>query len=85
MPAQSDTIYEQAIKDPDGTVGTPLELVEDKRFSLEEKRKILESWTEDAIALQRAEAENMEPDNGKREGASGLLEMINKAEMKMHH
>lgn len=85
MPTPVDTIYEQAIKDPEGTIGTPLDLVEDMRFSLEEKRKILESWQADAIALQRAEGENMERDSDKREGASGLLEMINKAEMKVRH
>ena len=82
MTAPADTIYEQAIKDPEGTIGSPLDLIEDVRFTLGEKRKILEHWT--AMAQQHAESENRDERNAD-DGASGLLEMIRQADLKIKH
>jgi hypothetical protein len=50
---------EQAISDPTRAYATPMDVVHDEDLSVEEKRKILESWKRDAQLLSTAQDENM--------------------------
>ena len=72
------TLLEKAICDPESVVGSPTELLKDNRFSTDEKRKLLESWRQDATALMEAENENMEATK-KPTNVVALMEKINKA------
>lgn len=83
MTVNNKTLYEKAMINPGKYFDTPAGLSADRRFSLDQKLNILESWAEDARALLRAEAENMES-TSKKAQAAGLLELINKAEIEMN-
>lgn len=50
---------EQAISDPTRAYATPMDVVHDEDLSVEEKRRILESWKRDAQLLSTAQDENM--------------------------
>jgi hypothetical protein len=50
---------EQVIADPTKKFNSPMEVVDDPRLDLEQKRAILESWKKDAELLSTASAENM--------------------------
>jgi hypothetical protein len=50
---------EQAISDPTRAYATPMDVIHDEDLSIEEKRKILESWKRDAQLLSTAQDENM--------------------------
>jgi hypothetical protein len=50
---------EQAISDPTRAYATPMDVVNDEDLSLDEKRKILESWKHDGQLLSTAQGENM--------------------------
>lgn len=50
---------ENAISDPTREYQRPMDVVNDGKLSVEEKRKILESWKKDAQLLSTAQGENM--------------------------
>lgn len=50
---------DEVIKDPTESFASPMAVVEDPRLTAEEKRRILESWAQDAELLSEAESENM--------------------------
>jgi len=79
---QDKTLFKQAMTYPAKIFASPQKLAEDERFSADEKLALLESWTVDATALMRAEAENMGPDTKAGKG-SKLLELINEAKIKI--
>lgn len=72
---------ETIIKDPDKHFRAPREVVSDRQFTLDEKRKILDSWALDAQLLSVAEEENMGGTDrpGLREVKLALLELDNQA------
>lgn len=75
-------LLKKAMIDPDRVFDNPSELLEDDRFSAEDKLKILDSWAVDANGLLRAEEENMTPDTVRPKAAT-LLQLINKTRMKI--
>jgi len=83
MNTQDKTLFKKAMTDPAEVFDSPMELNNDNRFSPDQKRKILESWTVDAKALMRAESENMDSDTIEPK-ASNLLKLINKAELQIN-
>jgi hypothetical protein len=50
---------EAVVRDPADYFGAPMDIVNDSRFTHDEKRRILESWALDAQLRSQAEAENM--------------------------
>ena len=50
---------EQLIADPTKKFATPMDVVNDPKLDVEQKRTILESWKKDAELLATASAENM--------------------------
>ena len=50
---------EAAVRDPADYFAHPIDVVNDLRFTPEEKQRILNSWALDAQLLSQAEAENM--------------------------
>jgi hypothetical protein len=50
---------ESIVKDPSRYFRAPRDVVTDKRFTTEEKQRILDSWALDAQLLTVAEEENM--------------------------
>ena len=50
---------EAAIRDPANHFASPADVVNDLRFTPEEKQRILNAWALDAELLSQAEAENM--------------------------
>jgi hypothetical protein len=50
---------ESAISDPTRHYTCPMDVVNDESLDTEEKRRILESWKQDAELLSTAQAENM--------------------------
>ena len=56
---QTRSMFEQAMVAPDQTFETPDQLVENEQLSLEEKRKILETWRDSELQLLRASGEGM--------------------------
>ena len=72
---------ETIIKDPVKHFRAPREVVADKTFTVEEKRRILDSWALDAQLLSVAEEENMGGQDrpGLREVKLALLELENQA------
>jgi hypothetical protein len=72
---------ETIIKDPVKHFRSPREVVSDRQFSREEKRRILDSWALDAQLLSVAEEENMGGADrpGLREVKLALLELENQA------
>ena len=50
---------EQAIADPTRKFDTPMDVVNDPKLDVDQKRTILESWKKDAELLATASAENM--------------------------
>jgi len=50
---------EAVVRDPADCFAAPMDVVNDSRFSHDEKLRILESWALDAQLLSQAEAENM--------------------------
>ena len=50
---------ETVVRDPADYFAAPIDVVNDSRFTHEEKRRILESWALDAQLRSQAEAENM--------------------------
>lgn len=56
----SDSLdLEAAIRDPAAHFSAPMDVVDDPRLGLDDKRRILASWQRDAELLSTAEAENM--------------------------
>ena len=72
---------EVVIKDPMKHFASPREVVADARFTIEEKRRILDSWALDAQLLTVAEEENMPGADrpGLREVKLAQLELEKKA------
>ncbi|MEX0734120.1 MAG: hypothetical protein WD944_07220 [Steroidobacteraceae bacterium] len=72
---------ETIIKDPMKHFGSPREVVADQNFTIEEKRRILDSWALDAQLLAVAEEESMGGNDrpGLREVRLALLELENLA------
>ncbi|MBI1301906.1 MAG: hypothetical protein GC137_09660 [Alphaproteobacteria bacterium] len=70
----NQNILEQAIKDPAAIYEKPYDVVCDNRTTLEEKKKILQSWELDQKRLMTAEAENM----GKSKHAPEPSELLQK-------
>ncbi len=72
---------ETIIKDPVKYFRAPREVVAADRFTLEEKRRILESWALDAQLLSVAEEENMSGQDrpGLRDVKLALLELEERA------
>ena len=68
---------ETIIKDPGKHLASPREVVSDPRLSIDEKRRILDSWAVDAQLLSVAEEENMGGADrpGLREVKLALLEL----------
>ncbi|MGH8196990.1 MAG: hypothetical protein ACRETI_02365 [Steroidobacteraceae bacterium] len=68
---------ETIIKDPMKHFGSPREVVADQNFTIEEKRRILDSWALDAQLLAVAEEESMGGKDrpGLREVKLALLEL----------
>jgi len=68
---------ENIIKDPGKHFTSPREVVSDPTLSIEEKRRILDSWALDAQLLSVAEEENMGGADrpGLREVKLALLEL----------
>lgn len=50
---------EQVIADPTKRFTTPMDVVDDPKLDVDQKRAILESWKKDAELLATASAENM--------------------------
>jgi hypothetical protein len=50
---------EAVVRDPADCFAAPMDVVNDSRFTHDEKHRILESWALDAQLLSQAEAENM--------------------------
>jgi hypothetical protein len=50
---------EAAVRDPADYFAAPMDVVNDSRFTHDEKHRLLESWALDAQLLSQAEAENM--------------------------
>lgn len=50
---------ESILKDPCKHFATPRDVVADERYTIDEKRRILDSWVLDAQLLEVAEEENM--------------------------
>jgi hypothetical protein len=50
---------EAAVRDPADYFAAPMDVVNDSRFTHDEKHRILESWALDAQLRSQAEAENM--------------------------
>ena len=50
---------EAAVRDPADYFAAPMDVVNDSRFTHDEKHRILESWALDARLRSQAEAENM--------------------------
>lgn len=71
-------VFKKAMTNPAKVFADPKDVLEDNRFSPEQKIKILDSWAVDANGLIRAESENMKPPVSEGKGAS-LLKSINKA------
>ena len=72
---------ETIIKDPGKHFRAPREVVTDRQFTVDEKRKILDSWALDAQLLSVAEEENMGGADrpGLREVKLALLELESQA------
>ncbi len=72
---------ETIIKDPVKHFSSPRDVVADQGLTLDEKRRILESWALDAELLTVAEEENMGGNDrpGLREVKLALLELENEA------
>jgi len=72
---------ETIIKDPVKHFGTPRDVVADKSLTVDEKRRILESWAVDAQLLSVAEEESMGGKDrpGLREVKLALLELEDQA------
>ncbi len=51
--------FETVVRDPPDYFAAPMDVVNDSRFTHDEKRRILESWALDAQLRSQAEAENM--------------------------
>ena len=68
---------ETIIKDPGKHFAAPRDVVSDRRLSVEEKRRILDSWAVDAQLLSVAEEENMGGSDrpGLRDVKLALLEL----------
>jgi hypothetical protein len=68
---------EAVIKDPGKHFATPRDVVADRELTLEEKRRVLDSWALDAQLLNVAEEENMSGGDrpGLREVKLALLEL----------
>ena len=66
------TKLDRANLDPASVFAAPLEVVEDKDLSDDDKRSILTKWEADADALLRATDEGMEPTPGHRSPAETL-------------
>jgi hypothetical protein len=79
--ATGESNIDTIIKDPVKHFRSPREVVSDRNFTLEEKRRILESWALDAQLLSVAEEENMGGQDrpGLREVKLALLELENQA------
>ena len=78
MPQAGDKPEIEAIvKDPVKHFATPRDVVADRRFTTDEKRRILDSWALDAQLLTVAEEENMGGKDrpGLREVKLALLEL----------
>ena len=75
--ARSKPDIEAIVKDPSRHFGAPHDVVADGRFTIVEKRHILESWALDAQLLAVAEEENMGGKDrpGLREVKLALLEL----------
>lgn len=58
MPTHQEQI-ESAISDPTRRYGCPMDVLRDDELDLDEKRRILESWKQDAQLLSTAQDENM--------------------------
>jgi hypothetical protein len=78
---RSKPSIEAVLKDPDKHFASPREVVTDERFTLDEKRRILDSWALDAQLLSVAEEENMAGRDrpGLREVKLARLELENNA------
>ena len=50
---------EAVVRDPGDYFAAPMDVVNDSRFTYEEKHRILQSWALDAQLRSQAEAENM--------------------------
>jgi hypothetical protein len=72
---------EKLVKDPGDHFATPRDVVADERLTVDEKRRILDSWALDAQLLTVAEEENMGGKDrpGLRAVKLALLELENKA------
>jgi hypothetical protein len=77
--AAPEKIVSAAIKDPGKIYESPEEVVADPRLTRDQKGKILHSWEEDEIALQRAEGENMLQPSGEPKSGE-ILEKVKNAE-----
>jgi hypothetical protein len=78
MPQAADKPdIEAIVKDPVKHFGSPRDVVADRRFTTDEKRRILDSWALDAQLLTVAEEENMGGKDrpGLREVKLALLEL----------
>jgi hypothetical protein len=61
-----ETSLEHLVKDPWDHYVAPMDVVNDERFTKDERKKILESWALDAELLSKAEGENMAGQPGDR-------------------
>lgn len=77
MSASGRPSIETIIKDPGKHFAAPRDVVSDRRLSVEEKRRILDSWAVDAQLLSVAEEENMGGSDrpGLRDVKLALLEL----------
>ncbi len=64
---------EEIISDPKAHFDTPAHVLNNDNLDTAQKRKILESWHEDAEALERAKDENMSG------GENSWLQEVNEA------
>lgn len=53
------TDFTQAMHDPSSAYEKPIDVTEDESLTTEQKIQILKEWEQDALALQRADEENM--------------------------
>lgn len=81
---ESESIVEQAVRDPRKMYGVPENVLRDDRLKDAEKRIILESWALDQERLLESEAENMTKAPKAQNSPEEVLRDIRQAERKLH-
>jgi len=80
MPINQGSLYERALADPKAVFARPQAVLEDRRLTDGQKRKILRQWEQDARLIQVAEEEAMTaPGDGRVERERPMLQDVRSA------